>query len=390
MTYYTVIAIAAIISGSAFGESLVRGVDVAKLMHSCGAFSVKRKGADAYGARFDLIDGGKCVGVGQIGVYKNISCAQGSFNKCVFHTPTAPSNRDLSCLGDVAVSWGGRVVFCRDNVCAGIYLFPANDAKVVELALEVDKKLRHGGSGINRGEEVNVPIIRGLEFCGQNWSAILDFKLNGVTAVVDQLGIQAGSDDVSCGVCFVTDSCVVSDMLPVQKDELKRKRSLYCRMMNSGNERTMASPQAKYALSKKLCADLLHSAPDLYGQHLVILQIMNEGDSSCVSTLIPFTAPDKNSLLRQDAVRALGAVGSPAAVAHLVKMLKGPVVSRQYDEDEEAAILRREIVCALKRIGDVSALPVLESVASSTAEYKSVREMAQSAVELMKKPRASK
>ena len=71
-------------------------------------------------------------------------------------------------------------------------------------------------------------------------------------------------------------------------------------------------------------------------------------------------------------------------------MLKGPVVSRQYDEDEEAAILRREIVCALKRIGDVSALPVLESVASSTAEYKSVREMAQSAVELMKKPRASK
>ena len=146
----------------------------------------------------------------------------------------------------------------------------------------------------------------------------------------------------------------------------------------------MASPQAKYALSKKLCAGLLRSAPDLYGQHLAILQIMNEGDSSCVSTLIPFTAPDKDSLLRQDAVRALGAVGSPAAVAHLVNMLKGPVASRQYDEDEEAAILRREIVCALKRIGDVSALPVLESVASSTAEYKSVREMAQSAVKLMK------
>ena len=101
-------------------------------------------------------------------------------------------------------------------------------------------------------------------------------------------------------------------------------------------------------------------------------------------------ASDKDSILRQDAVRALGAVGSPAAVAQLVNMLKGPVVSRQYDEDEEAAILRREIVCALKRIGDVSALPVLESVASSTAEYKSVREMAQSAVELMKKPRVSK
>ena len=128
---------------------------------------------------------------------------------------------------------------------------------------------------------------------------IADFLLNGG---VDFVHVRKpGSDDVSCGVCFVTDSCVVSDMLPVQKNELKMKRSLYCRMMNSGNERTMASPQAKYALSKKLCADLLHSAPDLYGQHLAILQITNEGDSSCVSTLIPFTAPDKNSLLRQDA-----------------------------------------------------------------------------------------
>ncbi len=54
MRYCVAIAVVSIISGSAFGESLVRGVDVAKLMHSCGAFSVKRKGADAYGERLDL------------------------------------------------------------------------------------------------------------------------------------------------------------------------------------------------------------------------------------------------------------------------------------------------------------------------------------------------
>lgn len=385
MTYYTVIAVAAIISGSAFGESLVRGVDVAKLMHSCGAFSVKRNGADAYGARFDLIDGGKCVGVGQIGVYKNIGCAQCSFNKCVFHTPTDPLNRDLSCLGDVAVSWGGRVVFCRDNVCVGIYLFSANDAEAVGLALEVDKKLRHAGPGIIRGKEVNVPIISGIEFCGQNWSAILDFKQNGVTAVVDQLGIQAGSDNASCGICFVTDSCVVSDMLPVKKDELKRKRSLYYRMMNSGKVCTMVSTLDKHASSKKLCADLLGAAPDVYKQHKAILRIMNEGDSSCVSTLIPYTMPDKESILREDAVRALGAVGSPAAVSRLVQMLKEPVVSQQYVEEEDAAILRRAVVDALKSTGDLSALPVLESVASSRNEYQSVREMAQIAAEALSK-----
>lgn len=70
MRYLIAMAIAAIISGSAFGGNLVRGVDAAKLMHSCSAFSVKRNGADAYGARFDLLDGGICVGMGQIGVDK--------------------------------------------------------------------------------------------------------------------------------------------------------------------------------------------------------------------------------------------------------------------------------------------------------------------------------
>ena len=40
MRYYVVMAVVAIISGSAFGGSLVRGVDVAKLMQSCSTFSV--------------------------------------------------------------------------------------------------------------------------------------------------------------------------------------------------------------------------------------------------------------------------------------------------------------------------------------------------------------
>ena len=44
-----------------------------------------------------------------------------------------------------------------------------------------------------------------------------------------------------------------------------------------------------------------------------------------------------------------------------------------------------KLLAGLKRIGDESALPALESVALSKAEYKSVREMAQNAVELMKK-----
>jgi HEAT repeat protein len=147
----------------------------------------------------------------------------------------------------------------------------------------------------------------------------------------------------------------------------------------------MVSTLDKHASSKKLCADLLGAAPDLYKQHKAILRIMNEGDSSCVSTLIPYTMPDKESILRADAVRALGAVGSPAAVSRLVQMLKEPVVSQQYVEEEDAAILRRAVVDALKSTGDLSALPVLESVASSRNEYQSVREMAQIAAEALSK-----
>ena len=378
-------AVAAIISGSAFGGNLVRGVDAAKLMHSCSAFSVKRNGADAYGARFDLLDGGKCVGMWQIGVYKNKSCAQRSFDKHVFLTPTAPSNRDLTHLGDIAVSWGGRVAFCRDNVCVGIYLFSASDAKADELALALDEKLQNGDSGVDRGEEVNVPRINGIEIYERNWTAKLVSELNGGTTVVDQLGIQAGSDDVSCGVYFVTDSCVVSDMMPVQKGELKRKRLLHEKKVNGRDGRARAPANAKRASSKKLCADLLRAAPDLYGQHKVIMRIMNEGDSSCVSTLIPFTMPDKDSLLQQDAVKALGAIGSRLAVTRLIEMLKTPVESQKLEEDEDEAILRRTVVGALKQIGDASVLPVLKDVVQAGHEYESVRVLAQSAIEQLSK-----
>lgn len=137
--------------------------------------------------------------------------------------------------------------------------------------------------------------------------------------------------------------------------------------------------------SQKLCEGLIRAAPDVYEQHKAILSIMNEGDSSCVPALIPFTMPDKDSLLRQDAVKALGEIGSPSAVARLTEMLKTPVVSRQYAEDEDDAVLRRTIVLALDAAGDVSALPALESVVSSKADYDSVRQLAQSAVERLSK-----
>ena len=48
------------------------------------------------------------------------------------------------------------------------------------------------------------------------------------------------------------------------------------------------------------CGGLPLDSKDMYDQHLAIIQIMNKGDSSCVPALIPFTLPDKDSLLRQE------------------------------------------------------------------------------------------
>ena len=90
--------------------------------------------------------------------------------------------------------------------------------------------------------------------------------------------------------------------------------------------------------------------------------------------------PYKDSLLRQDAVKALGAIGSRLALPRLAEMIQTPVASQKYEEDEDEAILRREIVIALGRIGGGSARAVLESVASAQKEYKSVRELAREAV----------
>ena len=116
----------------------------------------------------------------------------------------------------------------------------------------------------------------------------------------------------------------------------------YIEVNDSPSGCPVSSPVSKHErkgvrLSQKLCKDLIRAAPDMYKQHKAILRIMNEGDSSCVSALIPFTMPDKDSLLRQDAVKALGTIGSHSAVSRLIEMIQSPVMSRAYDEEEDEA-----------------------------------------------------
>jgi len=387
------------------GGILVTGIDVVSLVRSCCDLKVELYGANRFGKSLGLLGcKGELIGMVSVGVFKDRDCAEFALKESVRRTSIPPKRDGSRSFGDLTVMWdNSRIDFCRDNVYVSAYFSKKNAEDIrdemLRIISSIDEKLQKGESGVVRGDELTLPVVIGLELRreahgGYGWAALLDSKRNGCTLVVDQCGTRANSDEASCGVCFITDSCVVSDMMPVQGGELKRKRLLHDRQRNrvleGEDERARASAHAKRELSKKLCTDLLRAAPDLYNQHKAIMRIMNEGDSSCASTLIPFTMPDKDSLLRQDAVRALGAVGSSPAMSRLIEMLKEPVVSQQYDEDEDAAILRREIVCALEKTGDASALPVLESVALSKTEYKSVREMAQGAVERLSKSNLAK
>ncbi|MGN0843769.1 MAG: HEAT repeat domain-containing protein [Kiritimatiellia bacterium] len=305
---------------------------------------------------------------------------------------SSPLYNSVNYYDPLEILWPHRVAFCRDNVLVNI-LFLGQDERVLQqLARLVDRKLMSGGPGITRGDELEVPKITGIEFRekehgGHGWVAKLDIKRNGYTIVVDQCRARAGADDTAVGVCFVTNEGIVAEMVPIQKEELKRIRVSYDLLQKKKTERRLNSGRTS---PQELCENLLRAAPDLYKQHDAILRIMNEGDASCVPVLIAYTAPERGSLLQQDAVKALGVIGTPAAERRLIEMLKIPVVSQEYDEDEDAAALRRTIVYALGQIGGESSIPILQATASSKNEYNSVREFAQIAVERLLQKRGNR
>lgn len=374
------------------GGTLVTGIDVVSLVRSCCDFKVELYGANRFGKSLGLLgSNGEVIGMARVGVFKDKDCAVFALKESVRRTSIPPKRDGSRSFGDLTVAWdNSRIDFCRDNVYVSVHFSNKNGEdsrdELLRIISSMDEKLQKGESGVARGDELMLPVVIGLELRQEahgryGWAALLDARKDGCTVVVDQCGVQASSDDTACGVCFVTDSCVVSDMMPVQGGELKRKRLLYDKRRKCAtDERERSSARAKRTLSKKMCTDLLNAAPDMYKQHKAILRIMNEGDSSCVSALIPFTMPDKDSLLRQDAVKALGTIGSHSAVSRLIEMIQTPVMSRAYDEEEDEAILRREVVLALGRVGDAAALAALDCVASARHEYESVRELARAAI----------
>jgi len=108
-----------------------------------------------------------------------------------------------------------------------------------------------------------------------------------------------------------------------------------------------------------------------------ILSIMAGKDTTEVDNLIAHIDIKYDLVVRQNAIRALGAIGDKRALPKLIELLEKPVEGNTTDEGENEAILRRYTVEALGYIGDASALPMLKKLMKSGKEYQSVRDLAE-------------
>jgi len=139
--------------------------------------------------------------------------------------------------------------------------------------------------------------------------------------------------------------------------------------------RTINSENTK-EISQKLDSEEM----PVHGKSKYLIQLMNEGDESCVPVLIKHIDAKQPLLIRQNAMRALGKVGDRRAVPALLEILNAPIEGDVKDGDTDECLIRRYAVGALLEIGDISSLAELKRIEKSTIEYSSVSEIAEIAV----------
>jgi HEAT repeat protein len=144
-----------------------------------------------------------------------------------------------------------------------------------------------------------------------------------------------------------------------------------------------------YETAKVKTEDLIAILDDQHStvedRHNAVLDAMNAEDPATIPSLIKHLDNKYGLVIRQNAIRALGAIGDKRAVPTLAELLEKPVIGNIADEAENEAILRRFTVEALGFIGDASVLPILQKISKSEKEYQSVRELAESAIRKIEK-----
>ncbi len=310
----------------------------------------------------------------QLGVFENEEQAKEMFRDILL-TRSSLYGADMnSPIGNERmISKSKRnVIFRRDNVLIEI---KAKEIVNLQMVKELDKKLLNGNDGIQRGNDLIIPVITDYELCDNVIMALTKPKFEGYSVGVDGKGHPTSDLGTVNSICFATKGCVMARPFQCDEETLRERISA---------EQTRRKVKDKMSETEfRSLVEILESPDaDLWERKNAILLLGQSKDEQAVSVLV--TELDKlegrsDPVLRCLTIRALGMLHSQNAVRRLELFLCQPPQGDIANEDNDPsgeAIDRREAVSSLGMIGGAKARKVLESVSRSNKEYLSVRKKA--------------
>lgn len=352
---------------------LIVAIDAKKVLSSIFESDVQYSDVNKCGVNY-FISKNENHGEGtvRIAVFESIEKTRKVFDDKIWSISVGP-DRDLSGeIGQQGVMWKTHLIFIRDNVFAEI-IFHENELELA--AKELDSALVSKVSGVNVGNAVNLPVIKDIDIVNDVPRAYVESNIVGFTVLVDRFGAECHESRIDA-VYFITDGCVVSDPRKCDQAYLNEKRA------NSANKgRVDPAKHVEVAGKAKDYLDILASDESTPLQlNAALLAAAKAKDRNSISLVMKCVDERYGVTVRQSAIRALGEIGGPEAVAMLTKILEIPIAGDITDEGENEAVLRRHAVISLGNIGGDLSLSTLKKIAESDEEYKSVSEFAAVAV----------
>ena len=315
----------------------------------------------------------------QIGIFDNEKKAKEMYQGILF-TRSSLAGMDFKApVGNERVTSksGDHAIFRRDNV-----LIEMGGMDLPKLKA-LDKKLVDGKDGVRRGNRLTIPLITGYELKGNRIIALTKPVLDGHTSCIDITGHITSDLRKADAICFATKDCVMARPFKCDGEALRSR--LAAEQARSEAESRMSEEEFR-----RLVAVLKSTESGLIERKNAVLALGQCGDERAVPVLV--AELDRleglfEPVLRCLTIRALGMQGSRSAVGRLGEFLGKPPKGALDNEENEPSgepIDRREAVRSLAAIGGPEARGILESVARSDKEYRSVREMAAHTLEMMK------
>ncbi len=319
----------------------------------------------------------------QIGIFDDEKKAKEMYHGILF-TRSSLAGMDFKApIGNERVTSKSRdhAIFRRDNVLIEIGGMDLPKLKAL------DKKLVDGKDGVRRGNRLIIPLITGYELKGNKIMALTKPVLDGYTSCIDITRHITSDLRKADAICFATKDCVMARPFKCDGEAL---RSRLAAEQAAEQARAEAESRISEEEFRRLVAVLKSPESGLIERKNAVLALGQCGDERAVPVLV--AELDRleglfEPVLRCLTIRALGMQGSRSAVGRLGEFLGKPPKGALDNEENEPSgepIDRREAVRALGAIGGPEARRILESVARSDKEYRSVREMAAHTLEMMK------